>query len=206
MLYEFTQQGPSARQPFDEDADDELIRRISRRDQRALQLLMVRHRPLLWKVINRCVANPAESEEIVQQCFLLLWERADEYNPARGRVVAWLVTLCQRSAIDALRRRETYERCKERYAAHSHDERDAWHSSNVASANESAAILSRLINQLPAAQREVVHLIFFRGMSQRQVAEYTCTPIGTIKTRIELALRKLRKAAASIGSSGEEFY
>ena len=71
MLYEFTQQGPSARQPFDEDADDELIRRISRRDQRALQLLMVRHRPLLWKVINRCVANAAEAEEIVQQCFLL---------------------------------------------------------------------------------------------------------------------------------------
>ena len=76
----------------------------------------------------------------------------------------------------------------------------------MASANESAAILSRLINKLPAAQREVVHLIFCRGMSQRQVAEYTCTPIGTIKTRIELALRKLRKAAASIGSSGEEFY
>lgn len=177
-------------QPSDED----LMAGIQQRDAVALETLMQRYRRLLKSAILRTVNDDAGAEDVLQECFLELWRQADHYSPTKGRPLAWLMTLGKRRAIDYLRRSMAYCRAKDRME-------DSLHQ-NVSFTQDSAAdceqadigrVLGEHLTLLPEAQKEVIVLAFLQGMSQREVAEATHTPLGTVKTRMELGLKKLRQ-------------
>ncbi len=174
-------------------ADGELIRRIADRRQEALAELYDRFAPLLVALTRRILGNGADAEEVVQEAFLQVWAQAGRYDPRRSSVPTWLVLLARSRAIDLLRSRGV--RARAVAAATADPPPDAspegpgavWY-------EERRARLASALAVLPPEQREVVERAFYGGMSQREIAESTGIPLGTVKTRTLLAMRKLRES------------
>ena len=204
MLYSFDHQRLQDRPQLSagEPTDEQLMSAIQRGDEHALELLQRRHHGLLRTIIGRIISNDHDVDEVVQECLLEVWRRAASYDPAKGQALGWLVTLARRRAIDRLRRKSAYWRAQDRFRVECETESaTAMHTGadEEAGQTDTAEVVARLISNLPEAQQQAVQLAYFRGMSQRQIAAHTGIPLGTIKTRLELAMRKLRSAALAFG-------
>lgn len=212
MLYEFDHQQIEAlvtatrpNSSVSESTDEQLMALIQDRDEKALATLYRRHTPLLRTVISRVVHNEYDVDDLLQEVFLELWNRADHYDEEKGKALGWIVTLARRRAIDRVRRRQAYARAEERLRLETeHEPRQTRHQGVEEDVNaaDCAEIFQRLLSTLPVAQREALQLAYYRGLSQREIAAKTGIPLGTIKTRLELAVRKIRTAILSLG--GEE--
>ncbi len=180
-------------------SDEELMLAIQKRDGRALEMLLGRHRGLLRNVIMRVVNSHASADDTLQDCLVAIWNHADSYSAEKGAALAWLVTLAKRKAIDYLRREVSYGGAKARLeaetGAHTFEQNSDSEDSDM------ARVLQQHIYRLPEKQQEVVRLGFLDGRSQREVASLTKTPLGTVKTRMDLALKKLRVAFRHQGMS-----
>jgi RNA polymerase sigma-70 factor (ECF subfamily) len=174
--------------------DEELMAAIQQRDASALEILMQRYRRLLKSAIMRTVNDDAAAEDVLQECFCELWRQADHYSSAKGRPLAWLMTLGKRRAIDHLRRSMAYCRAKDRMEnAIQHTQSFTHDSAADCEQADIGRVLGEHLSLLPEAQQQVIVLAFLQGMSQREVAEATHSPLGTVKTRMELGLKKLRQ-------------
>jgi RNA polymerase sigma-70 factor (ECF subfamily) len=144
----------------------------------------------------KVVHNEAESDDLLQEIFLEIWDRASGYNPEKGKALSWIVTLARRRAIDRLRKREAYCRMEDRLLEETkHDPQDSFeHVEQDVEHAEMREHLQRVMALLPPAQRQVIEMAYYRGMSQRDIATATGIPLGTIKTRLELAMKKLTEA------------
>ena len=204
MLYSFDQQTVSTCQtsPAGEPTDEVLMERIQARDDNAIAILYRRHTPLLRSVIGRILNNDCDVDDLLQVVFLEVWRQAAHYDEAKGKALGWIVTLARRRAIDKVRTMQTYFRAHERLRE---EPEPAPHlgADEEAAASDTAKIFTRVIATLPAPQREALDFAFYRGFSQREIAAHTGIPLGTIKTRLELALRKVRTAIVAIGGAGE---
>lgn len=176
-----------------EPTDDALMAGIQQADTMALKTFFQRHRKIMKAMILRTVHDDATADDVLQDCLLNLWNQARSYSPEKGKPLAWVITLCRRRAIDTLRRQMAYCHAKERMQLalpqQEFDEHSAVESENV----DMAQVLEQHLGLLPPSQQEVIRLAFLKGMSQREVSKSTHTPLGTVKTRIELGLKKLRQ-------------
>jgi len=205
MLYEFDHQ-QIASLTASEVTDEQLMARIKGRDEAALAAMYHRHTPILRTVISRVVHNESDVDDLLQEVFLELWNRAASYDEAKGKVLGWLVTLARRRAIDRVRRRQAYARAEERLRLETENEPQLARFHGVeddVEASDRAEVFQRLLGALPEAQREALQMAYYRGLSQREIAAKTGIPLGTIKTRLELAVRKVRAAILSLGGAEE---
>ncbi len=174
--------------------DRRLMQLIVERESVALAELYDRHSTLLLALARRVLSNAADAEEILQEVFLQVWNQAHRYEHSRSSVATWLVMLTRSRAIDRLRSRQS----KERTAAAFEQETTRTHTSAKATSNvlqvERQERLQEHLAELPAEQRHVLELAFYRGLSQSEIAAQTGTPLGTVKTRTLLAMKKLRAA------------
>ena len=188
--------------PSADPTDEELMTRIQAGDDHAIAILYRRHTALLRTVVGRILHNESDVDDQLQDVFLELWRQAAHYDVEKGKALGWIVTLARRRAIDRLRKKQTYFRAQERFRAEPeaapHEGAD-----EQASASDAAEIFHRVIGTLPVAQREALHHAYFRGLSQREIAAQTGIPLGTIKTRLLLALRKVRAAITARGGADE---
>jgi RNA polymerase sigma-70 factor (ECF subfamily) len=185
-----------------EATDEQLMAGICRHDQRCLDALYRRHHALLRTVISRIVNHEHDVDDVLQECLLDVWRHAVNYSRSKGEALAWIVTLARRRAIDRVRRIGTYHRCKERFRDVVEMEQEgAAHcgADEEVASNDRAAVIGQLMTKLPEAQQEAVYLAFYKGLTQREIAKVTGKPLGTIKTRLELGLRKLRAALLALG-------
>lgn len=186
--------------------DEQLLSGVRAQDQDALRELMSRHTTLLRTVISRVVHCDADTEDVLQEVFIEIWNRAQAYDPSKGKALGWMVTMARRRAIDRVRRRQTYDRAGERLRLEvesSSCERFESGADENAERSDRAAMLREVLATLPEAQRQALELAYFRGLSQREIAKSTGIPLGTIKTRLELAVRKVRSAVLQMGGAGE---
>lgn len=176
--------------------DEQVMKMIQAREPDAIGMLHDRYASTLKALIMRVLHNDAESEDMLQEIFLEIWDRAASYDPQKGKALGWIITLTRRRSIDRLRKREAYGRMEERLLEETqrrpndfvaHVEEDVAHA-------EMREHLNRVMATLPVAQREVIEFAFYKGMSQREIAAKTGIPLGTIKTRIELAMKKITEA------------
>ena len=174
--------------------DVALVRRLADRRQEALAELFDRYHRLLLALTGRILGRAAEAEEVVQESFLQAWSQAGAYNPERASVSTWLVLIARSRALDRLRSRRVAERTVESARA----EAPAGHTSPEGPAavlfRERRLRVGLELERLPAEQRQVLDLAFFEGLTQREIAERTGIPLGTVKTRTLLAMQKLRTA------------
>ncbi len=208
MLYEFDHQQLNTLRPpnTDEPTDEQLMARIRAEDESALELLARRHRGLLRTAVNRVINNDADVDDLMQEILLEIWKQASRFDEKKGKALGWIVTLARRRAIDRLRKRQAYQRAQTRLLDESKAlPEPAMHpgADEDAVADDRSEILNRVISHLPDAQKQALHLAFYRGMSQREIAAHTGIPLGTIKTRMELAVRKVRTGILAIGGRSE---
>ena len=177
-----------------EPTDLELMRGIQEEDPEALSKLYDRYNGIIKALILRVVHNEAEADDLLQEIFMELWNQAKNFSAEKGKPLGWMVTLARRRAIDGLRKKQAYLRAGERLQNETEQQPDAWvHNATEEEINlsDTRILIRKVINSLPPAQQEAIDLAFFRGMSQREIAAKTNTPLGTVKTRLELGLKKI---------------
>jgi RNA polymerase sigma-70 factor (ECF subfamily) len=172
-----------------------LLRRVAVREEAALAELYDRFAPLLLAVARRILGATAEPEEVLQDAFFQVWLQAERYDPSRSSVSTWLVLIARSRALDRLRSRRSHERATTAAAAEPAAPLDASSAgeARVLHAERSERVRTALA-ELPSEQREVLELAFFGGLSQSEIAATTGAPLGTVKTRALLAMKKLRQA------------
>lgn len=186
----------------DQHKDDErLMLAIQRREQAALDALYARYRSLLKKIVMEILSNEADAEETLQDIFVEIWNRAANFDPERGKALGWIIRMTRRRAIDHYRKIRVRAGVTEKL--HAEAEEDAAHTATVPKVDEPSASLPDLrrflldiVGELPREQSEVVRMNYFRQLSQREIAHQTGIPLGTIKTRLVLALKKLSQKSA----------
>jgi RNA polymerase sigma-70 factor (ECF subfamily) len=187
-------QAPADSLDTQQPPDEELMAGIQRRDVASLEALIQRHRRLLKSAILRTITDDAGAEDVLQECFLGLWRQAQHYTPAKGRPLAWLMTMCKRRAIDHLRRSMAYCRAMDRMESSIQQTETFTHGcTDECAQSDMGRVLGEHLTLLPVAQKQVIELAFLQGMSQREVAHAMQTPLGTVKTRMELGLKRLRQ-------------
>ena len=174
--------------------DLELMLAIQAEDPEALSALYDRYNGILKALILRVIHNDAEADDLLQEIFMEIWNQAKNFSANKGKPLGWMVTLARRRAIDGLRKKQAYARAEERLQAETEQQPDAW-VNNATEAEiemgDTRQLIRQVIDSLPPPQQQAVELAFFRGMSQREIAANTNTPLGTVKTRLELGLKKI---------------
>ncbi|MBV8533085.1 MAG: sigma-70 family RNA polymerase sigma factor [Verrucomicrobia bacterium] len=181
-------------------SDDELMEAVVNREGDALESIYKRYESLLRTVILSVIRDESDVEDVLHDVLLQLWEQGNRYNPNEKGLRGLLVTLARRRALDRLRRRAAYRRATESLKMDADNPLTCETStmSNQVEVHDLSELLSRVMQELPAAQKEVVHLAFFKGMSQREIAANRRISLGTVKTRLHLAQRKLHNYLAPI--------
>jgi RNA polymerase sigma-70 factor (ECF subfamily) len=178
-------------------SDVDLMLCIQSGDADALSQLYDRYSGIMKALILRIIHNETEADDLLQEVFMEIWNRAKNFSAEKGKPLGWMVTLTRRRAIDALRKKQAYARAEERLQAQPEQQPLAWvqnATENDIEAGDTRALMAKVINSLPEAQQQVIELAFFQGMSQREIASHTNIPLGTVKTRLELGLKKIYDA------------
>ncbi len=184
-----------------EARDRELVRAIGRGNEEAFRELFRRYAPSAMAVARRVVGQPYLAEEAVQEGFLALWRNPSAYEEMRGSVKAWLMATVHNRAVDLVRREETQRRRAENAGPDETvvilDDPAEKVIDEIGLPDERKAVRAAL-EDLPPEQREVIELMYFDGLSQTRVAERLSLPLGTVKSRTLLGMRKLRTALSGI--------
>jgi len=178
-----------------ETLDRDLVRRLRDGDEDAFRRLFARHAPAAKALALRIVRQTNLAEEIVQDAFLAVWKNPDRYDELRGSVRSWLMGTVHHRAVDLVRREEAYRRRAEDAIAAGDEQVD--HADEVAVRLDRPAerlAVQAALADLPAGQRQVLEMMYFDGLSQSRIAERTGLPLGTVKSRTLLAMRRLRTA------------
>jgi RNA polymerase sigma-70 factor (ECF subfamily) len=174
--------------------DELLMAAVQQERTEGLNELYRRHSPTIRAVISRVLHNEQSVEDLLQEVFLEVWRLAGRYSSEKGKALGWIITLSRRRAIDRLRREQAYSRVEERYQKETEQQPEAWTQVQGSDDVETAdlrRVLAGIIKTLPEAQRVAVEMAFYKGMSQREISNQTGIALGTIKTRLELALKKI---------------
>ena len=185
--------------------DAALVRAMADGDDRALGALYDRWQGIVHGVVARILRQPNDIEDIVEETFWQAWRQASRFDPARGAVQTWLLTIARSRALDrarAIRRRREspIEGDDGEVVVQQVAPDDPGLDTEAA---ERRRIVTAALAQLPAEQREVLELGYYGGLSQSEIAERTGQPLGTVKTRMRLAMQKLRSQLQILRSEGE---
>ncbi len=178
--------GPSA----EAGEDARVLAAVARGDRGGLRTLYERHAGRALAIALRILHSHAEAEEVVQDSFLEVWRRAAQYDESRGSAGVWIATIARSRAIDRVRARGTAERTASAAADEPRGEADEGVLEEVEQRSARERIAAAL-GELPAEQRTAIELAYFEGLSQREIAARTGAPLGTVKSRIRIALGRL---------------
>ena len=177
-------------------ADEDLMQLVRRGDAEAFEVVYERHATVAFSLAHRMTQSRNAAEDVVQEAFLSLWRSGARYDRARGSVRTWILGIVHNRAIDALRRSTVHDRrrasdegLEERFAAAERTDAE------VARRDEAREIRDALAT-LPDEQSRVIELAYFGGFTHREIAEMLGAPIGTVKGRMRLGVKKMREVLA----------
>ena len=173
------------------DMDGRLLGCIAQADREAFAKLYDRYSPVIFSVIVRILNDAKEAEDVLQEVFVQIWEKASSYNRALGAPSNWLITMARHKAIDRLRSSQRRYRLIEKVMAEGQD----FASASVADeffSQEKATAIRLAVTSLPDEQRRAIEMVFFAGLTQNEISETLHEPLGTVKARIRRGMLKLR--------------
>jgi RNA polymerase sigma-70 factor (ECF subfamily) len=181
-------------------SDETLVRLVIRQDIRAYELLYDRHAQVVYNLIMRIVRDGAASEELLQEVFWQVWQKAEQYEGS-GSLAAWLYRVARNKALDYLR----HQRARPQLAASELEAME--HSPRLATTSAEIEVeqswrrqqVTQALDSIPSNQRLCLELAYFEGLSQREIAEKTRTPLGTIKTRMRIGMEKVERILRAVG-------
>src|SRR5690606_34870762 len=171
--------------------DAQLLKRIDQGDETALLELHGRYASLVYSVAYRVLNDRMAAEEVTQDTFMRLWDKAHTYDSAKGAFVPWMLTITRRLAIDLFRRQNRDPMGQTMLID---GDRERWEHVLAGEHSDLRPTLVAVLYELPPEQRQPIELAYFYGMTQSQIAEYLELPLGTVKTRIRSGMERLRAA------------
>jgi RNA polymerase sigma-70 factor (ECF subfamily) len=184
--------------PDHESAWKELVARLAGGDENALAALYDRTNRIVYGLALRVLRDPSLAEEVTLEVYLQIWRTAVGYEPKRGSVTSWLVTLARSRSIDCLRSRKARRFEREENVDNVPGLRDSRPGPELSSMEaERSRIVNKAMADLAPDQRQAIALAYFSGLSHSEVAVETGSPLGTVKTRIRLGMLNLKKSLLS---------
>lgn len=173
--------------------DESSLRRLASGDQASAGSLYDRHARPLYSLILRILGNETEAEDVLQDVFAQAFRHASRYDPRRGPVAAWLLTIARSRALDRLRARRTRIEARTGEMQMLDEVPDAQpDAASTMLDEERSRLVRQALGELPMLQRIAIELAYYEGLSHSEIAERLEQPLGTVKTRIRLGLLKLR--------------
>lgn len=176
--------------------DISLLEKISKREPSALSELYDRHSTLLYSIIIRILKEKEEAEDILQEVFVNIWERAELYDRNLGNPSAWLCRVARNRAVDRIRSKNYRTRSQESAIENFHEMFVADGANNpeyLASLSRQQEEILIALTSLSKEQKELIEFAYFRGFTQSELADHFKLPLGTVKTRIRSAMSILRQ-------------
>jgi RNA polymerase sigma-70 factor (ECF subfamily) len=184
-----------------QEREQSLLRRLARRDERALAELYDLLSPWVFGLAHRMLADQDEAEEVLGDVFVQVWAHIDQHDPKRGPLVPWVLSIARNRSLDALRRRRRWWRKAERWQQARAVEAGGSDSESAPDPQEASVPgwpvhreVHAALAALPEEQRGLVTLAYFEGLSHSEIAKRTGQPLGTVKTRLRMAHAKLAEA------------
>jgi RNA polymerase sigma-70 factor, ECF subfamily len=173
-------------------ADEDVMQLVRRGDARAFEVIYERHSGAAFSLAYRMMGTRSGAEDVTQDAFLSMWRSGAHYDRARGSVRTWVLGIVHHRAIDALRRATVHDRrrsgdegIEERFEARERTDVEA-------ARREEAGAVRGALSSLPADQSQVIELAYFGGFTHTEIADMLDAPVGTIKGRMRLGLKKMR--------------
>ena len=176
------------------DRHAQLLRRIAARDKAALSDLYDQTSSAIYSMALRTLGNTHDAEEMVQETFVQIWERAGSFDPARGSALSWALVITRNRCVDWFRthrrRARMLQDVGEEVRAAAAEDKDA----TADLSTEELDHIRSAVRGLPADQRQAIELAFIGGLTHHEIAEQLKEPLGTVKARIRRGMLKLRDA------------
>jgi RNA polymerase sigma-70 factor, ECF subfamily len=179
----------------DRTVELDLLARITKRERAAFEQLYTRYSNILYATAMKFLKEDADAQDVVQDVFIQIWDKAKLYDPAKGKPLTWALTMTRNRSIDRIRAiqrrsrlRDDFE--KETVADESAGIREAL---SGVDASERTQILRDAVGRLSPEQRKVIDLAFFGGLTQSEIADRLGEPLGTVKARARRGLMKLKE-------------
>lgn len=173
--------------------DQDLLGRIARGDAQALASFYDRHIGVLFSVAARILGDASAAEDVLQEVFLLLWEKARSYDPRLGRPLSWVMTFTRNKCVDRLRAQQRQQKLlKEVMESGPQISAEPQRAVNQIYQYELTQAVAMALQGLPKEQRLAIEMAFFRGMTQSEIAAALEAPLGTVKARIRRGMLHLR--------------
>ena len=173
--------------------DEDLLARLGEGDDEAFALLYDRHSRVAYSLAYRLLGGREAAEDLVQDVFLAVWRSSASYSPLRGSVRTWILSIVHHRGVDRLRTSAAMARRQEALEAEEHG-RTAPDAADVALGAVEAQTVRRALDDLPQEQLDVVRLAYYGGFTHHEIADMLQVPLGTVKSRMRLALERIRRA------------
>lgn len=170
-------------------AEEQIIEWMREKDQRVIPLIYKKYSRALLGVVLHIVKDEETAEDVLQEALVKIWRNSDQYDASKGRLFTWLLNVARNTAIDKIR-----SKAYRQQAANIHPDENF-----VSEQGEGYSIpvdhigLKELLLKLDPRQQEVIQVVYFGGLTHQEAAEELDVPLGTLKTRIRMALTQLRK-------------
>ena len=176
-------------------AEIDLLQKIGQADRRSFEALYDRFSGVLFSTAYRVLNNREAAEDVLQDVFIQIWEKAALYDPARGKPMTWAITLTRNKSIDRLRSTQRRNRLQndllhESETVEQFDDRSSF---DALSSLETGGMVRAAIQKLSKDQRDAIELAFFSSLTQTEISERLGEPLGTVKARIRRGMMKLRE-------------
>lgn len=180
---------------MNEVADDvQLMQQIRQKDPDALEMLYDRYEQMVYSFAYRIVKDSMAAEEVMQELFMRIWKNAEQYDSAKGKLSTWMFTVTRNIALDQLRKKNT------RPPQQSADSEELQQLRDTGAMTEdmvemlvAGEQIREALLELSRDQQQVMDLIYYQGLTQQEVAYHVAVPLGTVKSRVRLAMKQLQK-------------
>jgi len=172
-------------------ADQLLIDRIKKREKAAFREIYSRFSQLVFNLVFKVLNDREETEEVVQEVFLQIWNKAGAYDSSRGALSTWIINISRSRSIDRLRKLD-----KKGYSIDLNEEKlnsNYDFSLIIENREERKKVIQEALDSLPDDQRTAIEMVYYQGFTHVETAEKLNQPVGTIKTRLRLGVAKLRE-------------
>ncbi len=179
----------------DIEAEIGLLREVGQGNRESFEALYERFSGVLFSTAYRVLNNQEAAEDVLQDVFVQIWEKAALYDPTRGKPMTWAITLTRNKAIDRLRSTQRRSRLQDelQHESETVEQFDDKSSFDAVSSVETAEMVREAIKKLSKDQREAIELAFFSSLTQTEISERLNQPLGTIKARIRRGMMRLKE-------------
>ena len=176
-------------------ADIVMLQKVGQRDVQAFQAFYRKFSGLLYSTIHRVLNDHQDTEDIMQEVLMQVWQKAHLYEPAKGKPMTWVTTMARNRAIDRIRSKQRRSRLNDDFESQNKVEQPEFvdDTSDLLIAKEADAVVHNAVMELTPEQRQAIQLAYFKGLTQSEIADQLNEPLGTVKARIRRGVQRLEQ-------------